>query len=164
MSEVEINWWKEKPSGSKVFTEKQQSRFYWSCLSVVMKDATPLTPPSVWAELFFSNVNNIQSMIPEDQKNITIQWCSTGDILHHILTKYPTHKICGLAVDCTHGLCGADWRSSFKSACGRQWCDIYHYHWWTALIKPRLLFSACILCFPRGFLFLSNIDIVLCHV
>jgi len=24
---------------------------------------------------------------------------------------------------------------------GRQWCDIFHYHWWTASIKPRLLFS-----------------------
>jgi len=24
---------------------------------------------------------------------------------------------------------------------GRQWCGIIHYHWWTASIKPRLLFS-----------------------
>jgi len=24
---------------------------------------------------------------------------------------------------------------------GRQWCGIFHYHWWTASIKPRLLFS-----------------------
>jgi len=24
---------------------------------------------------------------------------------------------------------------------GRQWCGIVHYHWWTASIKPRLLFS-----------------------
>ena len=23
----------------------------------------------------------------------------------------------------------------------RQWCGIIHYHWWTASIKPRLLFS-----------------------
>ena len=23
----------------------------------------------------------------------------------------------------------------------RQWCGISHYHWWTASIKPRLLFS-----------------------
>jgi len=29
--------------------EKQQPRFYWSCSSVVMNDATPLTPPSAWA-------------------------------------------------------------------------------------------------------------------
>jgi len=36
--------------------------------------------PSAWAELHFSNVNNIHvhSMIPEDQKNMTSQWCSTG--------------------------------------------------------------------------------------
>ena len=31
---------------------------------------------SAWAE--FSNVNNIQSMIPEDQKHITTNKCSTG--------------------------------------------------------------------------------------
>jgi len=24
---------------------------------------------------------------------------------------------------------------------GRQWCSINHNHWWTASIKPRLLFS-----------------------
>jgi len=24
---------------------------------------------------------------------------------------------------------------------GRQWCGIFHYYWWTASIKPRLLFS-----------------------
>ena len=35
-------------------------------------------PPSAWTELYFSNVYNIQSMIPEDQKNITTQWWSTG--------------------------------------------------------------------------------------
>jgi len=29
-------------------TRKQQPRFYWSCSSVVMNDATPPTPPSAW--------------------------------------------------------------------------------------------------------------------
>jgi len=29
-------------------------------------------------------------------------------------------------------------QSKFK---WRQWCGIIHYHWWTASIKPRLLFS-----------------------
>ena len=48
-----INWWKGKPSGSIACTRKQQPRFYWSCSSVVMNDATPLTPPSAWAELHF---------------------------------------------------------------------------------------------------------------
>ena len=43
--------------------EKKHPRFYWSCSSVVIKDATALTPPSAWAERF-PNVNNIQSMIP----------------------------------------------------------------------------------------------------
>ena len=51
---VFLNWWKGKPSGSKACTRKQQPRFYWSCSSVVMNDdATPLTPPSAWAELHF---------------------------------------------------------------------------------------------------------------
>jgi len=37
-----LNWWKGKPSGSIACTRKQQPRFYWSCSSVVMNDATPL--------------------------------------------------------------------------------------------------------------------------
>jgi len=48
-----INWWKGKPSGSIACAIKQQPRFYWSRSSVVMNDATPLTPPSAWAELYF---------------------------------------------------------------------------------------------------------------
>jgi len=44
---VQLNWWKGKPSGSIACTRKQQPRFYWSCSSVVMNDATPLTPPSL---------------------------------------------------------------------------------------------------------------------
>jgi len=48
-----LNWWKGKPSGSIACTRKQQPRFYWSCSSVVMNDATPLTPPRAWAELHF---------------------------------------------------------------------------------------------------------------
>ena len=53
MQRLNLNWWKGKPSGSKVCTRKQQPRFYWSCSSVVMNDDTPLTPPSAWAELHF---------------------------------------------------------------------------------------------------------------
>ena len=30
---------------------------------------------------------------------------------------------------------------SFFIQSHRQWCGIIHYHWWTASIKPRLLFS-----------------------
>jgi len=37
-------WWKGKPSGSIACTRKQQPRFYRSCSSAVMNDATPLTP------------------------------------------------------------------------------------------------------------------------
>ena len=35
----------------------------------------------------------------------------------------------------------------------RQWCGIYHNIWWSALLKPRLLFCSCRLCFLRAFLF-----------
>jgi len=48
---VIINRWKGKPSGSLACTRKQQPRFYWSRSSVVMHDASPLTPPNAWAEL-----------------------------------------------------------------------------------------------------------------
>ena len=49
-------------------------KLFISGKSVAMKDATPLTPPIVLAELYiFLNVNNIQSLIPKDQKNITTQ-------------------------------------------------------------------------------------------
>jgi len=48
-----LNWWKGKPSGIIACTRKQQPRFYWSRSSGVMNDATPLTPPSAWAELHF---------------------------------------------------------------------------------------------------------------
>jgi len=68
-----LNWWNGNPSGSIACTRKQQPRFYWSCSSVVMNDATPLSRTP------FSNVNNIHvhSMIPEDQNNMTTQRCST---------------------------------------------------------------------------------------
>ena len=72
--QILINWWKGKPPGSIACTRKQQPRFYSSCSSVVMNNATPLSGTP------FSNVNNIHvhSMIPEDEKSMTTQWCSTG--------------------------------------------------------------------------------------
>ena len=45
------NWWMKGKALRK--HSLQQPRFYWSCSSVVMNDATPLTPPSAWAELQF---------------------------------------------------------------------------------------------------------------
>jgi len=33
------------------------------------------------------------------------------------------------------------WKWSSAHALGSQWCGIIHYYWWTASIKPRLLFS-----------------------
>ena len=38
-------------------------------------------------------------------------------------------------------------------AIGCKWCGILHNNWWTASIKPRLLFSRCRLCFFRTFPF-----------
>jgi len=33
------------------------------------------------------------------------------------------------------------WKWSSAHALGGEWCGIIHYYWWTASIKPRLLFS-----------------------
>ena len=88
VSVEKLNWWKGKPSGSIACTRKQQPRFYWNCSSVVMNDATPMTPPS---RIPFSNVNNIHvhSMIPEDRKNMTTQWCSTGRLFTPPARRWP---------------------------------------------------------------------------
>jgi len=40
-----------------------------------------------------------------------------------------------------------------------QWCGIFHYHCWTASIKPRLRFSPCRLCFPRIFTLFPQIKL-----
>jgi len=53
---TKLHWEKGKPLGSIDCMGKQQSRFYWSCSSVVIKDTTPMTPSSAWEELLFSNV------------------------------------------------------------------------------------------------------------
>ena len=39
---------------------------------------------------------------------------------------------------------------------GCQWCGIIHYYWWTASIKPRLLFSRA--CYASWELFLSSVQ------
>ena len=58
-----------------------------------MKGATPMTPPSALTELFFPNVNNIQPMIPDYQKNITthatdMQIFQKTIIIHIYLNNY----------------------------------------------------------------------------
>jgi len=45
---------------------------------------------------------------------------------------------------------------------GRQWCGIIHYHWWTASIKPRLLFSRA--GYASWELSLSSVKFFLDHV
>ena len=53
-------------------------------------------------------------------------------------------------------VCCLHLKIEFRScAKGRQWCGIFHYHWWTASIKPRLLFFPCRLCFLMDFPFIS---------
>jgi len=56
-----------KSQKAKHAWRKWQPRFYKSCLSMVMKDAPPKTL-SRMSKALFSNVNNMQSMIREDQK------------------------------------------------------------------------------------------------
>jgi len=38
----------------------------------------------------------------------------------------------------------------------RQWCSIFHYYWWTASIKPRLLFFAMQVMLPYDFPLFSD--------
>ena len=71
-----LNWLTVKPPGSIACTRNNSSLVFWSCSSMVKKDATPLTPPSAWSE-HFSKLNHIQSMITENQKNITIRFFLT---------------------------------------------------------------------------------------
>ena len=55
---VTIQLMKGKAPRKHCLHKKKQPRFYWSCTSVVMKDAIPLTPPSTWAEgTLFPNEN-----------------------------------------------------------------------------------------------------------
>ena len=50
-------------------------------------------------------------------------------------------------------LCCLHLKIGFHScARGRHWCSIFHYHWWTASVKPRLLFPLCRLWLLRTFI------------
>jgi len=69
---IKLYWWKGEPSGSIFCTRKQQPRFYWSCSSVVMNDATLLTPPSAWAELHFQMQMHGQTTL---QNGVTLLLC-----------------------------------------------------------------------------------------
>jgi len=42
--------------------------FVEKCPLMVIEDTTPLTPANATSGTLFSNVNNIQFMIPEDQQ------------------------------------------------------------------------------------------------
>jgi len=50
----------------------------------------------------------------------------------------------------------------FRScARGRQWCGIIHYYWWTASIKPRLLFSRAGYMYASWGLSLSSVNVLI---
>jgi len=94
-----LNWWKGKPSGSIACTWKRQSRFYWSCSSVVMNDATPLTPPSAWAELHFHCKQHTctlhdPSVVMNDATPLTppSAWAELS-LVHHLVYILPTAVI-----------------------------------------------------------------------
>jgi len=56
---------------------KKQPWFYWSCSSMVIKDASPVTLPSAGAGLYFKKYKQHNPWIQWSRKNITTQWCST---------------------------------------------------------------------------------------
>jgi len=77
------------------------------------------------------------------QKVISID-CGSGIELHqpHACNKsyYFLKTFSGLQG--SWSVCCLHLKMEFCScARGREWCGIIHYYWWTASIKPRLLFS-----------------------
>jgi len=77
-----LRWWfiviklmKGKSTRKHACTRKQQPQFYWSYSSVVTTDATPLTHER---NSIFKCSIHLNSMLHEDQKNITTQWGSMG--------------------------------------------------------------------------------------
>ena len=72
----------------------------------------------------------------------------TSSILNDILGKEFISECCYKQPILVHiqswsvHVCCLHLQMVFRScARGRQWCGIIHYYWWTASIKPRLLFS-----------------------
>jgi len=62
---------RKSPKEAELAWRKKQPQLYWSCLSVVNDNATPLA--------MYSNVNNIQSLIPENQKIQLHKWNQKGE-------------------------------------------------------------------------------------
>ena len=55
---------------------------------------------------------------------------------------FPLSNIICFIIKSSVHVCCLHLKMEFCScASGRQWCGIIHYYWWTASIKPRLLFS-----------------------
>jgi len=132
-------YWKRKALKRIACTMENQPLFYWSCLSKVIKGTTPLTPTQ--AELCFYIYVKKQFIIPN---------------LFHITCTFLQRICTETRFVLNHGVVIFFWSSgitectcmlfTFKMefrlcARGRQWCGIIHHHWWTASIKPRLLFS-----------------------
>ena len=60
----------------------------------IIGNATPLAPSSAWAELYFLNVNNIQSTIPEDQKNIMWTLLIDVHLLYYVWIVFDERYVC----------------------------------------------------------------------
>jgi len=88
-----------------------------------------------------SNVNKVCST------NVNIIWDQTNS---QPKDQRPTDRMCP-----NHRLYVVNiWKTKFHS-CARErlWCGIFHCHWLTASIKPKLLLSTWKLCFFSNFLF-----------
>jgi len=91
-----IKLMKGNPSRSIACTRKQQPRFYWSCSSVVMNDVAPLTPPSAHEQNSIFKCKHHTCTLHDPwrpEKNMTTQWCSTGNFLQP-----SAHRLSGLNI------------------------------------------------------------------
>jgi len=107
-----------------------------------MKDATPLTPPSVWAELYFLILTNtMHDFWGPDNSNFTmntrrhlIRKSAAGDPIDYLFTAFSIYIF---------------WFSGIINCLLITFEKIVPLvrHWWSASFKPRRLFSPCKLCF-----------------
>jgi len=138
---------KGKASGSIVCTRKQQPRFYSSRSSVVMNDAT-----KPW-ECMCSNVDMEGSRKCGPCKkwsqrygvHSTARFGAADVFSWSGASGLGKRKIPPWAVTDGKQIPGTSAQQqeigSSERQSASQWCGVIHYHWWTALIKPRMLFS-----------------------
>ena len=97
----------------------------------------------LWMEIWMSkdhiyNLVGIFWPVNKDNNNLVLMWIA--DYKHK--PKYINDVFSGPHGSLSVHVCCLHLKTEFCScARGRQWCGIIHYYWWTASIKPRLLFS-----------------------